>query len=450
MDISKVLLGGLSTMVLASSLLGAPQDPGGGAVEYQSDFGGAEAAPRKATDQAADFLNAKGWVAGYNQSKGTFTTIGVAAIKAPAGSPSFDAARREAAIMSLMDAKAQLARFLAAEVETSLASKYSESNIGATIAEPTAVPGEPGVFGKVVAIANAELDAMLVDRGIDPTDPDGARQAAAMAKELVASETFASAVSVMARQEIGGVQAYRTFESIDGGTGNQIACIAIFSPKSKKLHDALLGLCDPPAGKPRTPLAEWARSQGPSQLLYTHGVQPRTDENGEVCLIMFGQSTPRTSTSRSAQAAISKARNNATAEARRFLGEMVVIAESQQEASSYAEYADDSAKYASNDSFSQEITSRSASLKMPGISQIHTWEFKHPLSDKVTYGWVGKLSVTDALQANQLRDKFSEAAGSAGGAGIANRRPEKVTPPSNKPAASGGSGDGAGVEGEDP
>jgi hypothetical protein len=441
---------GLLVAALALPLVAAPQDPGGVVVEYEDGYGGGEAAPRKARDQASDFLNGKRWTEGWDRAKGIYTAIGVAAINAPAGSPNFDAARRQAATMSLMNAKASLARFLAAEVEASIDSKYSEPNIGATLDMSTEMPSEPGIIDKVVILVNDELDSMLQERDIDPGDPDGARAAAAAAKQMVASETFSSAVSVMARQEIGGVQAYRTFESIDGGTGNQIACIAIFSPKSAKLHDALLGAGDPPSGSPRENLAAWARSQGAEELLYTHGVQPRTDESGEVCLVMFGQSSPRTSSSRSAQAATTKARNNALAEARRFLGEMVVIAESQDESSSYAEYADESSMYASNDSLEEEIRSRAAKLSMPGISQIHTWEFKHPLSNKTTYGWVGKMSVTDALDANQLRDVFNEVAGSKGGKGISNRRPKKTPRPSDPASGGGGTGGGAGVEGEDP
>ena len=129
---------------------------------------------------------------------------------------------------------------------------------------------------------------------------------------------------------------------------------------------------------------------------------------------------------------------------------MVVIAESQEESSSYAEYADESSMYASNDSLEEEIRSRAAKLSMPGISQIHTWEFKHPLSNKTTYGWVGKMSVTDALDANQLRDVFNEVGGSKGGKGISNRRPKKTPRPSDPASGGGGTGGGAGVEGEDP
>ncbi len=436
--------------LLASSGVTMAQDPGGVVVEYQDDYGGAEAASRSAVDQANDFLANKGWATGYDRAKGIFIAIGTAAIKAPPGDPGFDTARQEAAVMSLMNAKAELARFLSQEVETELSSRYSEPNIGETLSA-TEMPPEPGLIDKVVLLANAELDAMLNDRGINPNDPDGKRSAAASAAQLVASETFSSAVSVMARQEIGGVQAYRSFESVEpGASSNQIAVVAVFSPKSKQLHDALLGSGDPPSGDPRESISAWARSQGPEVLLYTHGVQPRTDENGEVSLVLFGQATPRTSATRSAQAATDKARLAATEAARRFLGEMVVLAENSSQASSYAEYADDATRYSATDSFEQEIKSRSARLKMPGITPVYSWQFQHPLSGKVTYGWVGKLSVSDALAANELRDTFNEIAGSQGGAGISGRRPAPSGRPSTVSPPGGGRGSGAGAEGEDP
>ena len=436
--------------VLASSGVIMAQDPGGVVVEYQDDYGGAEAAPRSALDQANDFLAGKGWRLGYDRSKGIFIAIGSAAIKAPPGDLGFDLARQEAAVMSLMNAKAKLARFLSQEVETELLSRYSEPNIGETLSA-TEMPSEPGLVDKVILLANAELDGMLNERGINPKDPEGAREAAASAAQLVASETFSSAVSVMSRQEIGGVQAYRSFESVEPGTSsNQIAAVAVFSPKSKQLHDALLGSGDPPRGNPRDSISVWARSQGPEVMLYTHGVQPRTDENGEVSLVLFGQATPRTSSSRSAQAATDKARMAAVAAARRFLGEMVVIAENSSQASSYAEYADDSTLYSATDSFEQAIQSRSARLKMPGIAPVYTWKFQHPLSGKTTYGWVGKLSVSDALAANELRDIFNEVGGSQGGAGISGRRPAPPSRPKPATPAGGGRGSGAGAEGEGP
>ena len=144
-----------------------------------------------------------------------------------------------------------------------------------------------------------------------------------------------------------------------------------------------------------------------------------------------------------------KARLAAVAAARRFLGEMVVVAENSSQASSYAEYADDATLYSAIDSFEQEIKSRSARLKMPGITPVYTWRFQHPLSGKTTYGWVGKLSVSDALAANELRDMFDEIAGSRGGAGISGRRPAPPSRPKPGAPAGGGRGSGAGGE-EDP
>lgn len=439
----------LVVATLFNSPLGA-QDPGGLVVEYQADFGGAEAAPRDSSSQANEFLAEKGWGLGYDPSKEIFIAVGTAAIKAPANSGSFDVARQEAAVMSLMNAKAELARFLSQSVETEIASRYAEPNIGETFSAAE-MPVEPGLLGKAMVLANDYLDSLLEERGIDPTDPDGARAAAAAVAELIASETFSSAVSVMARQEIGGVQAYRSFESVSPGTpNNSISVVAIFSPKSKKLHDALLGVGEAPQGNPGQSFAAWAREQGGAVLIYTHGVQPRTDENGEVSLLLFGQSVARSDSSRAAQAARDKARLAATGAARRFLGEMVVIAENSTQSSSFAEFADDSGMYSSTDSFEQSIGSRSQRLSMPGITPVYTWEFKHPLSGKSTYGWVGKMSLTDALAANQLRDTFNSTAGSRGGNGISGRRSRPTRPPTSRGVNGGGSGSGSGAEGEDP
>ena len=433
------------------------QDPSGRQADESLETIAAEAAPVRASKIAQDFLADRGWPEGRIGDLDSFVAIGVWAINAPAGSDSFGLARRQAAQMALLDAKKSIATYLSAEVETSMTSFYMEGSGSSSTgggAEGDSDPVSPGIFSKAMKLVELELDGLLRDRGVDPNDPDGRAARSEAAKQVIATAGFASSVQLIARQEIGALQAFRTFESIvPGSGGNEVACVVVYSPKSRALQEALLGRGSVSDGMAGIPISQWARGLGDESLLYTHGVQLRTDENGELNLVIFGQSDPRTESSRSQIAARDKAKLNAIAEARRFLGEMVYVSESQVESSSFEEYSDMSGSFEDSSEFLQQIEARADRLRMPGISWVYSWQFTHPLSELPTFGVVGKVSVDSAIEANGLRELFGAAAGSRGGDGIAGRsssdRPVEDDS-SGSADGDGRGGSGVGAEGEDP
>jgi hypothetical protein len=436
---------------------------GGVTVEYQADYGTAAASDGKdARDQAQEFLNSKGWVEGRNPN-GMIVVVGKASLPCGSDSDKFDECRRQAYLEAMFGAKKELVKYLSLEVSASMSSMYSEGDILKQMAQTRSqnVSQQPGLVQKVALLCNSYIEEELKERGVDfgqaqTAQADAERQRAIEmarkeAEQLQSSAEFKSAVEACAMAEVSAIQAYRTFEYIAPGAKGSIAVVAIYSEKSGQFQQAFLGRGDAPSGAPKEAISKWAQSQGAGSLLYTFGPQPRVNENGELVLVAFGQSTPIGSSERQLDAAESKARINAERDAREFFGGMVQSQEQQIEASTLKDFADSTSAFQSQSSYQAAIASRAERLSMPGGLPAFRWKMKHPLSDKTTVGVVMVFSVSEALAANKLRDAFKAAGGAAGGAGISTKRPAETAapkPPQQGRPLTGGSGTGA--EGDEP
>ena len=447
------------------------QEPGGAAApaaaaggvavqfEYAKDFGTAEASKSDAEEAARKFVREKGWSTGRNgpEDAGFLVVVGTGPIT---GGPveSFDQRRRQAAKEAMLQAKKAMVQYLAAEVSSASRFKYVEGTppLDEIASAAAVVPKEPGALAKVKAILNHELDKQLKERNIDPSlktpeqkakAEDAARQAA---REILGTTEFRDAVNIAAEHELSGLQAFRTFESMGSGGSGKVAVVAVYSKKSADLHRALLGQGPVPTGAPQQSISQWAETQGEDVLLYTHGVQVRTNEKGEVVLVAFGQSSPIGKSARQLDAAANKACEQAIGELRKFMGELVMTAESDLEASSLKEFADDTSEFKSESQYSAEINARAEKLKTPGILEAKRWEKQHPQSDRLTKGCVVVWSASEALAANGLSDKLRAAGGAAGGAGISTKRAPEQTTPKKGTTVGGKPSSGSGAEGEDP
>lgn len=186
--------------------------------------------------------------------------------------------------------------------------------------------------------------------------------------------------------------------------------------------------------------------------MFSFGTQARTNEDGELVLIGFGQANPAATNARSVDAAKRKAQLAALGAMRQYLGELVTTSSDMAQAESLQEYSDKSQQYANESAFNDRIVSEAASLEMPGILPAYQWKSKHPLLDNETVGVVMVMSVSEALKANKLRERLAATAASQGGRGIGAKTPAN--------SAGGGSGKdkpkprapatGAGAAGEDP
>ncbi|MDA0804006.1 MAG: hypothetical protein O2819_09715, partial [Planctomycetota bacterium] len=257
---------------------------------------------------------------------------------------------------------------------------------------------------------------------------------------------------ILAAAEMSGIQAFRYFESSSqSSASSEVAVVAIRSPKSASLQAALLGKGPVPSGTPQVDIAEWAESVGDQTLLFTSGVQVRTDENGEVVLVGFGQAAPRGKSGNAVQGARRRADDLARMAIRIFLGEKVVDDSMTREDSNFKEYADGEEVFESGGTYEERVKSESAKMKNPGASPVYTWSAPHPGTGETVYGSVMLFSASSARAANTMFADLSKAGGASGGEGTravgTNPPPVKTKP---RQPARGDSSGGSGAEGEEP
>ena len=438
------------TYGLVASPAWAMQDGGGVVVEMAPDSGQAEANPQASADQmASDFLAEKKWTEGPNDGGRFYVVKSAAGFAAPPGSPDWYITRSNAFQLAMLNARKQMAEYLSAAVSTLVSSAYQETTVSQTISNPSGVIGSGNAASGVAAQAVGAVNAELANAGVNATtDPSAASQAAA---RLVSSSTFSSAVNVMARAEVAGLQAFRTFEG-KGGPNGEVVVISVFSDKGMELRDALLGLNPPPTKAPGPRIGDWAREVGPETLLFSFGTQTRTNENGELVLVAFGQANPSASNARAVDAARSKAMSEARKALRQYMGELVETTSDMMQSENLAEYADKTQVYDNDSAFNERIQAAADTLDMNGAISAHNWTARHPLLDTDTAGVVLVISVSEALKANGTRERLAKVAASRGGRGMSDKMPRDPAaspPPQSKPTprapASGG-----GAAGEDP
>lgn len=441
--------GGVSASFLPNS------DP-----DYGTAAGGDKV--KDAKRQAMDYIAQRGWKLGLNGKSfdtGFQVYIGEAAI--PIGDQaSLSVRRTTAATQALLDVKKEISENYCVQVKREIEMLYKEGNIDLLpIGQATSTnTPKPGLLAKAKALLDFEINEQLKSRGIDPSlqTPDeqekAKKEAAEASREIVSQRSFQDMINAQSKNEVAGLQAFRTFEHMDQKGEGMIAVVGIHSPKSEQLQRALLGQGETPKGMPSESVTKWASEEGPEVLLYTHGVQVRTDEQGEVVLVSFGQATPVTRSSSTRVAASSKAKLQAEGEIRSFLGEMIYTNGLLKTATNLKEYSDIDAKFDSSQGFEERVKAEADTLKIPGIDVAFEWELQHPQADRETVGVVLVLSVSRAIAANELRERMAAVGGSKGGAGISRVLPTPPSAPATPKAqpTKGKSSSGAGAEGEDP
>ncbi len=418
-NLSAVLLVGV--LALSRSEFAYSQDPGAAAPAAD----GVGAGVQDPDEAASNCIREAGFTQGYSKSKGTFVVAASAGFACGPDNPeAFTICRNAAFQKAMLDAKKQIAEFLAAEISSCVKTMYVEPSL----ADPA-----------VKAMGAERAHAMVKNSG-------GNEEAQ---KQLLASDQFSSAVSVTAKQEVAAVQCFRSFESISEGNG-RVAVVAILSPKSILMAKAMLGQeTDGVKGAAKEPVTEWiSKIDSEGMLLYTHGVIQRTNENGELCLVAFGQASPRTA--RGIDGAYKIATGNAQQALRQFAGEFVQSASDQSTAYTLKEFADKTSEFTNDSTFSESVTAVAAKLAMPGMAQVKRTSLKHPLGGDiptavVVYEW----NVSSADAAGGLKATLDEMRGSEGGAGRPGAKPAqpKSTPAPAESKPKGGDSGGRGGSG---
>lgn len=401
-----------------------------------------------ALDMANDLIGAKGWIEGYDPSTGRFIVVGSAPIQVKPNHPAFYQARRSAFEKAMLDAKKQLAGFLSQEVSREIESRYEEPSYENVMEEVAiSVQQEPGIMDKAQLLIHSELDNLLKQRGVEPSSPE----AAAEIKKILISDKFSDVIKAGSRAEVAGLFVYKIWEVAPKENTGDVAILAIMSEKTKQMAGAVLGKNPAPVGKVKSPLREYISKISKNTLISTHGIKVRMDENGQLNLIAFGQSKPKTKSSTAINGAKKKARISALGQLRSFAGEMVSATEAGGVSSSFEEFENNVSSFSSEESIKETVKASAEALKMPGITTLYNWSSIDQRSGGKIIGTILQWNLGNAMQANALRDQMSAIGGSRGGAGTSNLRPAvKSTPtPSKVPSAPHSPYSNQGLESED-
>ena len=416
-------------------------------------FGLGEAAQKAADEQARDFMRLRELRQGYSSKNKLFVAVGLSELPKSCGQAGYEFSRSIGFRKAMLDAKQSLAEFLGLSIQTELTRQLTSGTPGDS-AEPTDSPKGIGkvpttLMEKAKLILDDAVDVELQKRKL-PNAKDEAAAAelrAATAKKVIATDSFKEATKAIAQAELAGLQAYRCFESSGAGASKgMIAVVAAYSESSGQLAKSLLTGEPAPKSLKQDSVQEWVDSLSEQELLYTHGAQIRTDEDGEVVLVAFGTSTPARNDPTLNNIARADAKKAAETAARTFVGTMLVINTEVKRGEEIKVFEEAGSDVQNTSSFSQRVKEVAGALTM-NPDPIRDWHAHHPCEkDGVeTYGRVLRFSLSGARAAGELKAALAAIGGWKGGAGPS-AKPQAPSPaPKKKPQ---GSSSGAGAEGE--
>jgi hypothetical protein len=320
----------------------------------------------------------------------------------------------------MMNAKKDILKFIESEISREVTFDEKEGDFtwekeaAAKKAEPQEESALQKIKRKTLSLINATLDEKLQEKGVDPNSNDPADQEMVeeVAREVTNSTIFSDIVRSSSQSQLKGIRRIFVSESIKQGEQGEICVVALYSPKTMAMADAIFS--DPslaPAGTPNQPIKQqipnWKTSEGVSELLSTFGTEMLRDEKGQFHVIAYAQSTPKSKSKKSQNIAIQKARLRAEGTLRSFAQEYTVLNEATENYEVSKELAGAMEEYDGGDAFQKTIRSVSGPSKINGIRQLGVWGAKHPLTEQIIIGSIVSWSPDDANDARQLKSELN-------------------------------------------
>ena len=356
-----------------------------------------------------EYLAKKGYSEGKNIEKGRdfFISKGVGAIESPRNHPAYMRSRINAFDKAMMAAKKEMVQYIGIKIRTEATSEYAEGESPEDRRKREAVADaalkEPGIIDKTKSLVNAKLDQLLEKEGVDLSKPIPEQTL----NNVLTSETFKKFTETAAQARIVGMQPLRVFEASPDGKKGEIGVVTVYSDKLHKMADALFSgnFANLPKGSPKTPIIQQI-PKDKNVLLTMFGVQQKTDENGNLMLVAFGQGVPKTNSPRSTQAAVSKAKMNGLSALRSFAGEIASVREDLSSYESTSEFEKGLEKYKNEEYFHEKIKTTADALNISGCQKIYSWKAHHPLTNHEVVGVVMAWSPSSASHADKIGSKM--------------------------------------------
>jgi len=370
-----------------------------------------------------DWISDKGWHEGKNKKPNGsyfFVQSDSAVISAPPGHPNYVNSRQNAYVKALMKAKGKILKFIESEISREVTFDQNEGEFtweqvkaqkNVQAAEESSLEA---IKRKTLDLINATLDGKLQEKGFDPNSQNSADQEAIaeVVDEVINSSKFTDIVRSSSQQQLKGIRRIFVNESVKAGEQGEICMVALYSPKTMAMADAIFS--DPslaPAGTPNKPIEEQIpnrkTNEGVSELLSTFGIEMLRDENGQFHVIAFAQSAPKTNSKTSKNLAVQKARLRAEGQLRSFAQEYVVLNDALENSESAEELTDAMQNYESNEAFGNKLSSISGPIKINGIKQLDVWGAKHPLTGQIIIGSIVSWSPEGAISAKEMKSQLN-------------------------------------------
>lgn len=370
-----------------------------------------------------DWISKKGWQEGKNlKPNGSyfFVQSDSAVISAPPGHRNYINSRQNAYVKALMNAKGKILKFIESELsrEVTFDQKEGEFTWEKKTAQKNAETPEESALQaikrKTLALIDVTLDEKLQEKGVDPNSkkPTDQETIKEVVQEVMSTKKFNDIIKSSSQQQLKGVRRVFVNESIKKGEQGEICVVALYSPKTMAMADAILS--DPslaPTGTPNKPIRQqipnWKTPEGLSKLLSTFGTEMLRDENGQFHLIAYAQSTPKSKSKTSQNMALQKARLRAAGELRSFCQEYEVLKDAIENQESASELTDAMQNYEGDDAFKKKLASISGPAKINGIRQLGVWGAKHPLTGQIIIGSIVSWSPSDDRSAKNMKAQMN-------------------------------------------
>jgi len=418
-----VLLSLLIVLFCFSTLFG--QETVVDEVEFQIDTDNENISQKKSVaDMISKYLTRMGWEHNENyKNDGSMFFIGVGegAIQAPIDHPGYLQSRINAFDKALLSSKQDLAEYLETAISTEAQKTYREGRAeNQDVNEETV--DENSISYKLQKLTHAKLDKLLLEEGITPATASDEQIKKALA-EVATQEDFKKYTATVAKSLLSGIQVFKCFEGPGEGKGYVIGVVTIYSDKLREMASSIYTGRKPTTKTPKIPIIEQI-PQDNAILMGTFGIQQKTDENGDLVLVSFGQAAPKTLSSNSISMAYRKAKIECQGYIRTFAGENFRTTGDVENAESTTEYEDETKEYKNKSAFDAIVKSTSKNMKISGIQQVKKWKHTHPITGKPMVGVVCTWSPRSSSRAKNISDQMS-------------RTPESRTPASSKKGDSG-------------
>ncbi len=319
--------------------------------------------PDQARENAEKWIDERGMSIGLDPTTHALIFIESASIAVQPSSPLYIEARQAAFESAMQSVRKSAADFLAAKIITGIESKISTKDFFEEIL------GDP-----VLADASARV---------------------IVANSFIATKEVKDVVRVLANASITGLSPWNTFVSTNAQGGGEIAIVAAMSPKYSS------AISTDRIGKDKgQKLQAWIESLSDTVLLSILGTRIKSDENGTLCVLAFGQARIRPEFGME-DFAVDNAKGIADRDLAFIRGQQVASEAFRSALSQQTESSQLPASFRSESEFSSFVKAN-ATLEGAGIAEITRRTVIDPASGQKVVVVVHKLGGNPALAPKDL------------------------------------------------